>query len=236
MPCFLVGKTVALAIGASLHVPVYQTSHQLGHIAAALFNTGNLHLLGQEFLAFHFSGGTTECVRVSTNAQNALCTELLLSSTDLKAGQAIARVGGKMGLAFPAGPQLEELALKSTRTYKIRPSMQEGNPSLSGLENQCEKRLKQGESHEDVALYCIRYIEQVVQQMTLTLKERFGALPVVYSGGVMSNSIIQKGIKERFENVYFASPDFSSDNAAGVSILGAWQHSGAMKKDECLCN
>ena len=55
--------------------------------------------------------------------------------------------------------------------------------------------------------------------MTQYLLREYGNLPLLYSGGVMSNSII----REKFQNQYgafFAAPEFSSDNAAGVAVLG----------------
>jgi N6-L-threonylcarbamoyladenine synthase len=45
-----------------------------------------------------------------------------------------------------------------------------------------------------------------------------GKLPVVYAGGVMSNTIIREIIQSRFDS-YFAEPEFSCDNAAGIAYL-----------------
>lgn len=63
MPCFLVGEGTARTLAAASGLPLYRFSHQEGHIAAALYSCGRLDLLKKgEFIAFHFSGGTTECV------------------------------------------------------------------------------------------------------------------------------------------------------------------------------
>ncbi len=64
MPCFLAGKLAAQAFAAALNVPLHEFSHQAGHVAAALYDTGMDELFGEEFLAVHFSGGTTQCLRV----------------------------------------------------------------------------------------------------------------------------------------------------------------------------
>ena len=50
------------------------------------------------------------------------------------------------------------------------------------------------------------------------LLEKYGDIPVVYAGGVMSNSII-KNMLRKIPNTYFAEPRFSSDNAAGIALL-----------------
>ena len=62
MPCFLVGESCARALSACLNVPLYTFSHQQGHIAAALYSSGRMDLVGERFLAFHISGGTTDLV------------------------------------------------------------------------------------------------------------------------------------------------------------------------------
>ena len=134
MPCFTVGETLGTAIAITLGVPCRLVSHQEGHIVAALYSAGAMDLLGQEFLAFHVSGGTTESLFVSPDDRTPVAARLLTTSSDLKAGQAIDRVGQMLGLPFPAGPELEKLALQSTREFKIRVSSKDGNPSLSGVE------------------------------------------------------------------------------------------------------
>ena len=109
MPCFLAGMSAARAIASFLKVPLYFFSHQSGHIAAALYSAGRLSYFERPFYAFHVSGGTTEALLVRPNAAQIFEKELLAQSLDLKAGQAIDRVGGMLGLPFPAGAELDRL-------------------------------------------------------------------------------------------------------------------------------
>lgn len=51
MPCFLCGKTMAYGMAAVTGVPVYETSHQIGHILAALYSAKKLSFLKAPFLA-----------------------------------------------------------------------------------------------------------------------------------------------------------------------------------------
>ena len=64
MPCFMVGYTHAKLLADSLHVPLYEFSHQQGHVAASLWSAGHLELMDQPHLAWHLSGGTTELLLV----------------------------------------------------------------------------------------------------------------------------------------------------------------------------
>lgn len=60
MPCFLTGMGTARAVAAVSGVPLYETSHQVGHVLAALYSAGKLGEREKPFLAFHVSGGTTD--------------------------------------------------------------------------------------------------------------------------------------------------------------------------------
>lgn len=216
MPCFTVGMTAAEMVSRALGVPCKEFSHQEGHIAAALYSADKLSLIGGEFLAFHVSGGTTESLHVVP----PIIAEVIGTSSDLKAGQAIDRVGLMLGLDFPCGPELERLAAKSTRVFKLKPSLSGTDLSLSGIENKAKKMLDSGESHEDIALFCLKSIEAGIIYLAENAHALYSELPIVFSGGVMSNKLIRNSLLERFDS-YFAEPEFSSDNAVGVAILSS---------------
>lgn len=220
MPCFTVGLTQARSLGAVLNVPVHEFSHQEGHIAAALYSSKRLDLVGTGFCAFHVSGGTTESLLVAPGTECPVEATLVGTSTDLKAGQAIDRTGVMLGLTFPAGPALEELALRSTKRYRVRPSAQGQDVSLSGVENRCKKMLDEGEAPEDIALFCLKSVEAALEHMADALLEAHPGKHLVFSGGVMSNRIIREHMEARYD-CSFAEPEFSADNAAGVAVLAS---------------
>lgn len=221
MPCFLVGKNTAGLLGKAWGVPVEGFSHQQGHIAAALYSAGKLELLEKEFLAFHVSGGTTDALLVKPDADSMPQIKLVAHSLDLKAGQAVDRVGVMLGLPFPCGPKLEKLALRWEGKIQYRPVLKGSDCSLSGIENQCKALLEKGEPQEKIARFCLEAIAQVLDKMCASLLEELGDLPLVFSGGVCSNSLLRKRLGEKYGG-YFAAPEFSSDNAAGVAVL-AWK-------------
>lgn len=218
MPCFTVGKCAAECISAAARIPVYHFSHQQGHIASALYSANKLELINEPFIAFHVSGGTTEALYVTPNEEDIITCKLISSSSDLKAGQAVDRVGLMMGLQFPCGKELDALAQKSEKKYKIHPPVKEGCCSLSGLENKAKKMLEDGETKEDTAKFCIDYISASLEKMTEYAVKTYGEFPLLFSGGVMSNSIIKNRFTSKY-GAFFAESDFSSDNAAGIAVL-----------------
>ncbi len=216
MPCFLAGINAASAVASAQNIPLKRFSHQQGHLMAALYSSGKTELLGSPFLAFHVSGGTTQALYVD----GMLDAKLIAQSLDLKAGQAVDRVGVMLGFPFPAGRYVDELARKSDKKYRINIKLKDGNCCLSGVENKCRKMLDDGEKPEDICRFCLDYIMTALYRMALWAKEKYGDLPIVFSGGVMSNSIIKQEFTEK-PGAYFAEPVFSADNAAGTAILAS---------------
>lgn len=219
MPCFSVGEGFAGVLSAVYGTVLNKFSHQAGHIAAALWSTGQKCLIDKEFIAFHVSGGTTDVLYVKPDREKVFSVEMIASSLDLKAGQAVDRVGGMLNLPFPAGPQLDKLATESSMQYKTKPFMKDGCCSFSGLENKCRNMVDKNEHPCDIAKFCIDYVCEAVRSMTKYALSQKGELPVVFAGGVMSNSIIRKTLSSEFD-CSFAPPQYSSDNAAGTAYLG----------------
>lgn len=218
MPCFSVGVNAAHCVAAALRVGLHGFSHQAGHLAAALYSAGRLELMKRDFVAFHVSGGTTEMLKVTPSEDYILGVDIIGGTLDLNAGQAVDRVGMMLGLDFPCGAQLERLALSFNGSIKAKTCVKDGFCSLSGLENQCKRQLDDGLAPEYIARYCIDFIIASLEKMTDYAICECGTLPLLYAGGVMSNTIIRKHFQQKYGAV-FAAPEFSCDNAAGVAVL-----------------
>ncbi|GHV17429.1 O-sialoglycoprotein endopeptidase [Clostridia bacterium] len=198
MPCFLAGESAARLLGQSLGVPVRKFSHQQGHLAAAALGSGHAELLDGNFLAWHVSGGTTELLLV-----DKLNAQIIGGTTDLCAGQLIDRVGKTLGLPFPSGQALEKLS-GGLQPVKIKNTGLKF--SLSGYENKAR-------TESNAASFVLSVIAQSLINATETAKALYD-LPVLCSGGVMSNKYLQDCV-----DAYFAPPEYSRDNAMGAAYL-----------------
>ena len=217
MPCFLVGVNAATAFSLARGIPMIQTTHQQGHAAAAMFAAAGPELFGKELLIFHVSGGTTDLLHCDEQGH----LECLGTSGDLYAGQAVDRLGVRLGYGFPAGAQVSELAARCAESIRPKASVQGMNCSLSGLQNQCEKLLQEGRAPEYVCKYCLLCVAETLRRMCTAAQAQYSGLPVVFAGGVMSSDLVRQYITHRIPQAHFVPGKFASDNAIGVSILAA---------------
>lgn len=221
MPCFLSGVAAAHSFAAAKNIPIYKTAHQNGHVMAALYSSGRSEeLLKDRFLAFHVSGGTTEVLLITPKSdRHVFEIELVGETEDINAGQAIDRVGIMLGLDFPAGRELENLAKVYQGSFeKKKISVRDCRCNLSGVENIAKKLYDNGADKEMVAAFTFDFIQRTLCEMAAQALEKYGDMPILFAGGVMSNKLMRGAILKRFE-AYFAEPEFSADNAAGVALL-----------------
>ena len=216
MPCFMVGCTHAKMLSDLLKVPLVEVSHQQGHVAASLWSAGRLDLMDQPHLAWHLSGGTTELLLVQPEGKNVVCTKIG-GTTDISAGQLIDRTGQLLQLPFPSGKHLDALSKEAVlkEVFPVKCSNMEF--SLSGVQNKVQQFHAKNGSPEETAAYALRCVAKAVYRATEQARDAYPGLPVVFSGGVASNSLLREVIAPL--NPVFAQPQFSTDNAMGVAVL-----------------
>ena len=223
MPCFLAGVSAAKTMAAALGVPCYAFSHQQGHIAAALWSADRMDLMTQPHLAWHLSGGTTELLLVEPEGRNVKATQLG-GTSDISAGQIMDRTGKLLGLDFPAGKALDRLCADANGKDFFRVKTAELTFSFSGLENKVNQYHQAGHSAADTAYFAVCSVCDAVVRTTRDALQKYPGLPVVFSGGVASNSMLRQLCSE-FSPV-FAQPALSTDNAMGIAVLPWLQEVG----------
>ena len=216
MPCFMVGYSHAKMLSDLLKVPLIEVSHQQGHVAASLWSAEALDLMDKPHLAWHLSGGTTELLLVEPEGKNVVCTKIG-GTTDISAGQLIDRTGQLLQLPFPSGKHLDALSKEAVlkETFKVKCSNMEF--SLSGVQNKVQQFHGQHDNPVETAAYALRCVAKAVYLATEQALKVYPGLPVVFSGGVASNSMLREVIAPL--KPIFAQPQFSTDNAMGVAVL-----------------
>ncbi len=223
MPVFLAGITAAQIAAKTLGVPLYEVSHQEGHIMAAVKSAAADELLQGEFLSVHLSGGTTEILRCRFNG-GGFDTKIIGGTRDISAGQLIDRAGVMLGLKFPAGQALDELSQKSSAPVRLPVSTDGAYMNFSGTENKIAAMLDTY-PHADIALGLFDAVAKTLAKTVNYAVEQTGIERVALAGGVMCNTYIRKFLENNIRGrVYFASPELARDNAVGTAYLAQYMH------------
>ncbi len=219
MPVFLAGQSFARVIADVLGARYIETSHQDGHIMAAIYSCKKYDICDEPFLTFHLSGGTTELLLVRKNG-NVFDCEIVGGTKDLPAGQFVDRIGVKLGMDFPCGKYLDYSAVAyDGEKPKVRACVNEGYINFSGEETRYT-RLADSENKDKIAYCVMKCIAMSVRKAVEYAKEKYSVRNVLMVGGVSSSKMLRNEFSD-VPGVYFADPEFSTDNAVGVCEIGA---------------
>jgi N6-L-threonylcarbamoyladenine synthase len=216
MPVFKAGESIAHSISYALGIPVYRTSHQEGHIEAAI---RSIDFRYNEFIALHLSGGTSEVLKVKKAHDYEI--EIIGGTKDISMGQFIDRIGVAAGLEFPAGKAVDKMALsKKNSTIRIPSKVDGFHFNFSGQETLCLKYVNQGHDVEEVTHSAMLCISKTLEKLLFNITKEYN-LPIILFGGVASSSFIKLYFKNKYQNIlHFSDGAFASDNAAGVAYIG----------------
>ena len=216
LPCFMVGYSHAKVLSDALNVPLVESSHQQGHIAASLWSANRLDLMDTPHLAWHLSGGTTELLLVEPDGYNVKCS-CIGGTSDISAGQLIDRTGQLLGLPFPSGKHLDALWREANNSDVFRVKCPELTFSLSGVQNKVYQYYDSSNNRAETAAYALRCVCYAVATATKNAIKQYPGFPVVFSGGVASNAMLRNAMES--VNPIFSDPQFARDNAMGVAVL-----------------
>lgn len=223
----LVGLSHGKGIAFGLGIPFVGVNHLEGHIFA--------HRLGSSsgeppFMALIVSGGHTGLVIVREYG----CYQLVGSTVDDAAGEALDKVGKMLGIGYPAGAELDRLAQMGSPTAIHFPRPMESAPgfdfSFAGLKTAVCYHLRRhpAEERADVAASFLASVVGVLVKKSLEATRRHRLKRLVVVGGVAANSQLRRQLLacggKRGIQVFFAPKELCTDNAAMIAAAGAFRH------------
>jgi len=222
----LVGASVAASLGFALGVPVIGLHHLEGHLLSPLLATPAPRF---PFVALLVSGGHTQIMKVTAVGDY----ELLGESVDDAAGEAFDKTAKLLGLPYPGGPALANLADSGNpKRFKLpRPMIASGdlNFSFAGLKTAALTLASREEATlQNKADIAVSFQEAIVDVLVAKANEamsRTGMDQLVVAGGVGANRrlrerLAQKASAEGFE-VFYPPLDLCTDNGAMIAYAGA---------------
>lgn len=236
----LVGASCAQALAFAWGIPALGVHHMEGHLLAPMLEERPPEF---PFVALLVSGGHTQLVRVDGIGLYQLLGETL----DDAAGEAFDKTAKMMGLRYPGGPEIALLANQGVAGRFVFPKPMTDRPGLdfsfSGLKTfalntwqQCQSAGDDSEQTRcDIAL---AFQHAVVETLTIKCKralKQTGLKRLVIAGGVSANTSLrvslEKMLGELHGNVFYARPEFCTDNGAMIAFAGCQRLQAGQKED-----
>lgn len=217
----LVGLSAAKAFAWANDLPLIPVNHMAGHLMAAR----SIKELEYPLLALLVSGGHTELVYVPAPGEYRIVGE----TRDDAVGEAYDKVGRVMGLPYPAGRVIDELAHKGEDIYDFpRAMMKEDNLefSFSGLKsafiNLYHNAEQRGErlSNEDLSASFQACVLDILMAKTKKALEKYPVKTLVVAGGVAANQGLRERLAQEISDVEVLIPPFRlcGDNAGMIAL------------------
>ncbi|QWA11888.1 tRNA (adenosine(37)-N6)-threonylcarbamoyltransferase complex transferase subunit TsaD [Sodalis ligni] len=221
----MVGATVGRALAYAWGVPAVAVHHMEGHLLAPMLEANPPAF---PFVALLVSGGHTQLIHVAGIGRYTLLGE----SIDDAAGEAFDKTAKLLGLDYPGGPRLSQLARQGVAGRFTFPRPMTDRPGLdfsfSGLKTFAANTVRASEGDPQTRADIARAFEDAVVD-TLLIKcrralEQTGLERLVIAGGVSANSALRERLaammRSRGGQVFYARPEFCTDNGAMIAYAG----------------
>ncbi len=221
----LVGLAAAKAFAYRLKLPLIPVNHLQGHVAAN-------YALGVEapFLCLLASGGHT----LLASVEEGVSYRVVARTLDDAAGEAFDKGARLLGLGYPGGREIDELASRGDPSFvKFPRAVPRGqNFSFSGLKTALLYDLRARSEREvqerkaDIAASYQRAIVTQLVEKTVRCAEAEGLRRVAVAGGVAANGGLREALRERCEQrglrLYLPPLSLCTDNAAMIGLAACF--------------
>ncbi len=232
----LVGATIGRALAFAWNVPAIPVHHMEGHLLAPMLEDNSPRF---PFVALLVSGGHTQLMKVTDISHY----QLLGESVDDAAGEAFDKTAKLLGLNYPGGPMLELMAQQGIAGRFVFPRPMTDNPGLnfsfSGLKT-CVANTILAHDHDDQTKADIACAFEDAVVDTLAIKcgralEQTSFTRLVVAGGVSANRKLRLTLANMMEKrkgeVFYARPEFCTDNGAMIALAGYIRFKNAITTD-----
>ena len=227
----LVGSSFAKSLALSLDIPLIEVNHMQAHLLCHFIKTENQASPAFPFLGVTLSGGHTQLVWVKSHFE----MKEIGKTRDDAIGEAFDKCGKIMGLNYPAGPEIDQLAREGDPDefdFPI-PKVEGLDVSYSGLKtafinlihkNQSKNPNFIDENLNDLCASIQKSLVIVIMNKISLAKEKYNLKRVVIGGGVAANSEVRRILDEKAKQeqweVFLPPFQYTTDNAAMIGIVG----------------
>jgi universal protein Kae1 len=224
--CLRVGAGAARSIALILKKPLIGVNHCIAHLEVGRFLTP-----AKDPVLLYASGANTQVIAYEAGKYRVFGETL-----DVGIGNFIDSFARELGLGFPGGPKVEQLALNGKKLIKLPYSVKGMDISLGGLNTNLKDKIKSKEyTNEDLCFS----VQETTFAMLVEVAERAMAhtdkKELVLGGGVACNKRLQEMCRlmceERGAKCYFLENQYYVDNAAMIAMAGIEMHMSGRKTE-----
>lgn len=228
----LVGASVGRSLAMAWGIPAVGVHHMEGHLLAPMLEDESPQF---PFVALLVSGGHTQLVDVKAIGDY----ELLGESVDDAAGEAFDKTAKLLGLPYPGGPHIAQLAETGREGVYEFPRPMVNRPGLdfsfSGLKTFARNVIMQAEQNGELnnqakADIALAFEKSVVSTLSIKCRramEQTGYKRIVIAGGVSANKSLRAELEtmtgKSGGSVFYARPEYCTDNGAMIALAGAYR-------------
>jgi N6-L-threonylcarbamoyladenine synthase len=229
----MVGTSFAKSFAMSLGIPVIDVDHMEAHILAHFIEKPGIvrDVPGFPFLCLTVSGGHSQIVLV----RDYFDFTIIGKTIDDAAGEAFDKAAKILGLPYPGGPLIDQLAMEGNENaYPLpEPVIQGLDYSFSGLKTSflylVRDRLKEDplfieKNKPDLAASVQKVIVEVLLKKLVKASHDYKIKDIALAGGVSANSKLRRSLQQKAAElgwrVFIPEPEYCTDNAAMVAITG----------------
>jgi N6-L-threonylcarbamoyladenine synthase len=219
-----IGATFARSIAIKLNKPLIPVNHCIAHL-----EIGRLLTNAKDPVLLYASGANTQII-----AYEAGKYRIFGETLDIGVGNFIDSFGRELGLGFPAGPQVEKLALEGKNFIKLPYSVKGMDVSFGGMLTNLKQKIKSGKyTHEDLCYSVQETVFAMLVEVTERALAHTGKTEIILGGGVACNKRLQEMCRimceERNAQSYCPQNQYLVDNAAMIAWTGLLKYSSEKK-------
>jgi len=232
-PCLRTAATAARALALSLEKPLMGVNHCVAHLE---IGRGTVKGCSDPVLLY-VSGANTQVIAFAEKKYRVFGETL-----DIGIGNCLDKFGRAIGLEFPCGPKIEQLATKGIQYISLPYSIKGMDIAFSGLLTAAENSVKKGKKVEDVCFSMQETTFAMLTEVTERAMAHTEKQEVLLGGGVASNKRLREMVQtmafDRGAKFFVPSRDLCIDNGAMIAWLGflMYESGSRMSVDDSLIN
>ena len=225
-PCLRTAATAARALSLSLKKPIIGVNHCVAHLEIGRGTLGNCN----DPVLLYTSGANTQVIAFAEGRYRVFGETL-----DIGIGNCLDKFGRTIGLEFPCGPKIEELASKGNNYLELPYSIKGMDIAFSGLLTVAEQYYDKNEKLEDICYSIQETTFAALTEVTERAMAHTEKDEVLLGGGVAANkrlrTMVQTMANERNASFFVPSKDLCIDNGAMIAWLGVLMHNSGIRME-----